>query len=170
MNNGYLIVPGANHPINIEHTSQPVAIPAGTTNIRFTLVSYQPTRDRPQFGCRMFAFWTDDSGRGPARAGIFQSLPRDEWHPIEIGEGLPLAGHAVGEVSGIVPHDVGPFAFVGEQSPAVDGNNRPEWATHAFVRYTLLGGNNGGPVYVSVVAEAFAHDMVTGDTTALEFA
>ena len=164
-----MLVTGANHPISIEHTSQPVQVPDGTTDIRFTLVSYQPTRDRPQFGCRMFAFWTDANGKGPARAGIFQSLPRGEWQPIEIEEGLPLAGHAVGEDCGIVPHDVGPFAFVTEQSPCVDGNDRPEWATHAFVRYTLLGGNNGGPVYVSVVAEAFAHDMTTGDTVALEF-
>jgi hypothetical protein len=37
------------------------------------------------------------------------------------------------------------------------------------VRYTILGGSNGGPVYVSVVAEAFAHDMGTGNTTPLEF-
>ena len=169
MNNGYLIVPGANHPISIEHPSAPVAIPAGTTNIRFTLVSFQPTRERPQFGWQMFAFWTDASGSGLAKAGRSYSAARSEWPQIEQDEGLPKAGHAVGEVPGIVPHDVGPFPFVAEQSPSVDGNNRPEWATHAFVKYTILGGNNGGPVYVSVVAEAFAHDMGTGETTPLEF-
>ena len=170
MNNGYLIVPGTNHPINLEHTCQPVPIPANTTDIRFSLVSYQPTRERPQFGWRMFAFWTDANGRGPAPAGLSYSAPRDEWPQIEIDEGLPKAAHAVGESYGIVPHDVGPFAFEQEQSPTVDGNDRPDWATHAFVRYTLLGGNNGGPVYVSVVAQAFDHDLTTGNTTPLEFA
>jgi hypothetical protein len=170
VNNGYMVVTGVNHQIAIQHTCQPVLIPPDATDIRFSLVSYQPTRERPQFGWQMFAFWTDAHGRGPAPAGLSYSAARDEWPQIEIDEGLPKAGHTVGEAYGIVPHDVGPFPFEREQSPSVDGNDRPEWATHAFVRYTLLGGNNGGPVYVSVVAEAFAHDLATGNTTPLEFA
>lgn len=169
MNNGFIVVPGASHPINIEHTSTAVPVPAGTTDIRFSLVSYQPTRDKPQFGAILQALWTDANGRTPAKAGRWQSLPKDSWEQSEIDEGLPISGHAVGSGPGTVPHDVGPFEFAVEGSPAVNGNDRPEWATHALLKYTLLGGNNGGPVYVSVVLETFAVDQVGGTVSVLEF-
>lgn len=169
MNNGYLVVPGANHPIGIQHTSTAVAVPAGTTDVRFSLVSYQPMRDRPQFGAILQVLWTDATGRTPVKGGRWQSLPKDSWAQEEIDEGLPIAGHAVGSDPGLVPHDVGPFAYVAEGSPAVIGNERPEWATHVLLQYMLLGGNNGGAVYVSVVLEAFAVDYVAGTNAPLEF-
>lgn len=170
MNNAYLVVPGANHNVGIEHPSKAVAVPAGTTDIRFSLVSYQPMRDRPQFGSILQALWTDANGRTPAKAGRWQSLPKDAWEQSEIDDGLPISGHTVGADPGTVPHDVGPFAYEVEGSPAVNGNERPDWATHALLKYTLLGGNNGGPVYVSVVLEAFAVDEVGGTVSVLEFA
>lgn len=168
MKNGYLVVPGRAWPVGVEFPTTPVPVPTGTTNIRFSLVSYQPTRERPQFGGRMQALWTDATSSRVSRAGVWQLTPRDEWDPIEIAEGLPKAGHETGQPYGIVPHDVGPFEFEPEQSPAVDGNDRPDWATHAFVRYELWGGNNGSEVYVSVTLQAFA-EQPGGEMVPLEF-
>lgn len=168
MNNGFLLVPGRAWPVGVEFPTTPVPVPAGTTDIRFSLVSYQPTREKPQFGGRMQALWTDETGIRVARAGIWQLPPRSEWAPVEIAEGLPKAGHQIGQPYGIVPHDVGPFEYNPEQSPAVDGNDRPPWATHAFVRYMLWGGNNGSEVWVSVALEAFGVD-VNGEPVPLEF-
>jgi hypothetical protein len=168
MNNGYLLVPGRAWPVGVEFPSAAVLVPEGTTNIRFSLVSYQPTRERPQFGGRMQALWTDATKSRLARAGVWQLLPRDAWDPIELAEGLPKAGHEVGQANGIVPHNVGAFEYDPRDSPAVDGNDRPEWATHALVIYELWGGNNGSEVHVSVVAEAFAAQP-GGEMTPLEF-
>ena len=168
MNNGYLLVPGRAWPVQVEFPTSPVPVPAGTTNIRFSLVSFQPTREKPQFGGRMRALWTDGTKSRTARAGVWQLLPRSAWSQEEIDAGLPKSGHAVGESPGIVPHTVGPFEYNPRDSPAVDGNDRPDWATHALVYYELWGGNNGSEVYVSVVAEAFGVD-VNGEPVPLEF-
>ena len=117
----------------------------------------------------MQALWTDSTKSRLARAGVWQLYPRDSWDPIELAEGLPKAGHTVGEEYGIVPHNVGAFEYNPRDSPAVDGNDRPEWATHALVIYELWGGNNGSEVYVSVAAEAFT-EQPGGEMTPLEFA
>lgn len=171
MNNGRIVVTGYTVPILKEETSNAVALPEGTTDIRFSLVSYQPTREKPQLGWQMFAVWTDATRSQEAKAGLSRSEPRAEWSAIELQEPLPLAGHEVGQSPGIVPHSEGPFPYVMEQSPSCDGSKRPPWATHAFLRYTVLGGGgNGGPVYVTVALEAFRHDESTGEMIPLEFA
>jgi hypothetical protein len=69
-----------------------------------------------------------------------------------------VSSHAVGFAPGVVPHDVGPFAYEVEQAPAVnqsDVETNPEGYPLVFLRYTILGGNNGSPVNVAVVLEAF---------------
>lgn len=169
MNNAFLVVPGWNCPISIEHTTTPVRVPTGCTDVRFSLVSAQPMRDRPQFGAVLQVWWTDELGRTPVKRDLWKSEPKQSWTPEEIEEGLPISGHAVGEVPGIVPHDVGPFAYEVEGSPAVDSNDRPDGYDRVFLKYTVLGGNNGSPVYLSVVLEAFHADISQGIFTPLEF-
>lgn len=157
MNNAFMVVPAFNHPINIEHATTPLPVPPGTAWVRFSLASAQPMRDRPQFGARLQIWWTDSLGRIPIARDLWFSLPRDRWEDIEIQEGLPIASHAVDSPPGIVPHDVGPFAYVVEQAPAVnqaDVVKLPAGYDRVFLKYTLLGGNNGSPVNVAVVLEA----------------
>lgn len=168
MNNAYLVVPGYDHPINMEQSSVPVQVPNGTAAVRFSLVAAQPMRDRPQFGARLQIWWTDAQNRTPLKRDLWQSFPKPAWTPEEIEEGLPISSHAVGSPPGIVPHDVGPFPYVVEGAPAVNQGDvlgNPPGYTHVLLRYTILGGNNGSPVNVAVVLEAF-----DGDGNPLEFA
>jgi hypothetical protein len=167
--NAYLVVPGYQCPVNIQHSTTPVVVPEGTTRVQFSLVSTQAMRDRPQFGAEIQIYWTDGNNRTPIKRSLWKSTPRAEWPQIEIDEGLPISGHAVGSPPGIIPHDVGPFDYVCEQSPAVNDGDRPEGCDRAFLRYTILGGNNGSPVYIAVVLEAFV-DGDEGAWIPLEFA
>jgi hypothetical protein len=161
MNNGFLLVPAFNHPINIEHSTTPVPVPAGTAWVRFSLVAPQPMRDRPQFGCRLQVWWTDFQNRTPLKRDLWVSYPKNAWSQEEIDEGLPISGHAVDSPPGLVPHDVGPFRYSVEGAPAVNQSDvldNPAGFPLVFLRYTIFGGNNGSPVNVSVVLEALNQD------------
>lgn len=157
MKNAYLLVPGFQCPVSNVQDSAAYVVPAECNGIRFSVVTYQPTRDRPQFGLILEVWWTDAANRTPVRRGRWESLPRDSWTAEEIADGLPISGHAVGSPPGLVPHDVGPFQFNFEQSPAIQCE-RAEGCDRAFLRYTILGGNNGSPVYISIVAEPLLNE------------
>ena len=169
MNNAFLVVPGWNAPVRNEHVTTPVRVPDGCTDVRFSLVSTDEMRKLPQFGQIMQVWWTDANGKTPIKRDLFQNFGKPSWSQDELAEGLPTSGHAVGSAPGVVPHDAGPFAYEVEGSPAVNASDRPEGYTHAFLRYTVLGGNNGSPVYVSVVLEAFTNDEASGSSIPLEF-
>lgn len=159
MNNGYLVVPGWNCPAQNQQKSALVKLPLGCAHFQWSIVSSEPMRQRSQFGCLLIAYATDDRGLPPIKCDQWVSYPADNWQPGDIADGLPTAGHAVGSPPGVIPHDVGPFEYAVEDSPAVytirQGNNADAKYTHAFLEYTILGGNNGSPVYVAVVFEAF---------------
>lgn len=158
MKNAYLLVPSRDTPINIEQVTVPMAVPAGTAVVRFSLVAAQPMRFRPQFGARLQVWWTDSQNRTPLKRDFWESKPKPHWTDEEVLDGLPVSSHAVGFAPGVVPHDVGPFAYEVEQAPAVnqsDVETNPEGYPLVFLRYTILGGNNGSPVNVAVVLEAF---------------
>ena len=127
----------------------------------------QPMRDRPQFGFRLQMLWTDQFGRTPIVRENVYSLPKDAWNDDEIAQGLPNSGHAVGSPLGVVPHDVGPFPYEVEGAPQInfiEVAKLPAGYDRVFLRYTILGGNNGSPVNVSVVLEA-----LTANWEPLEF-
>jgi len=161
LNNAYLLVPSWNCPINIEQVTSPIRLPAAARWVRFSLVTTQPMRDKPRFGARLQIRWTNVFGMQPIYRDPWESPPKDAWTEDEIAQGLPVSGHPVGSPPGIVPHDVGPFAYEVEQAPAVnqvDLQKLPSGYDLAFVSYTILGGNNGSPVNVAVVVEALAAD------------
>lgn len=161
MKNAILVVPPRDTPINLEQVTVPVAVPAGTAAIRFSLVAAQPMRENSEFGSRLQIWWTDRQRREPIRRDPWESLPKPSWSPEEEKEGLPISGHTVGSPPGVIPYDVGPFAYAVEGSPAVNqidvADNIEEYPL-AFLRYTILGGNRGGPVNVAVVLEAMDAD------------
>jgi hypothetical protein len=168
MNNGFLLVPGFAHPINIEHSTTPVPVPPGTAWVRFSLVAAQPMRGRPQFGCQLQIWWTDSLNRQPLKRDLWNSYPKDSWSQEEIDSGLPISGHAVDSSPGMVPYDAGPFGYVVEGAPAVNQLNvmeNPPGYPLVFLKYTIFGGNNGSAVYVAVVLEA-----LDADGQPLEFA
>ena len=168
MKNVYLLVPSWDCPINNEQTTQHVGIPPGTSIVRFSLVAAQPMRDRPQFGFRLQILWTDQFGKTPIVRENVYSLPKDAWNDDEIAQGLPNSGHAVGSPFGVIPHDVGPFPYEVEESPQInflEVAKLPAGYDRVFLRYTILGGNNGSPVNVAVVVEA-----LTENWEPLEFA
>lgn len=159
MINGYVVVPRWSCPINNQQTTTPIRLPAGCAQFQWSIVSAQPMRERSQFGCDLVSFVTDDRGTATVKADRWVSYPAANWQPEDVADGLPVAGHAVGSPAGVIPHDVGPFAYVVEESPAVytirQGPNADPQYTHALLQYTILGGNNGSPVQVAVVLEAF---------------
>ena len=168
MNNAFLLVPSWDCPINVEHTTERIKLPSGSAIARFSLVAAQPMRDRPQFGFRLQMVWTNQLGQNPVVRENLVSFPKAEWSQQEIDDGLPVSAHAVGSPPGIVPHDVGSFAYQVEGAPAinfVEIHKLPAEYDHAFLRYTILGGNNGSPVNVAVVVEG-----LTENWEPLEFA
>jgi hypothetical protein len=168
VNNAYVVVPGYSCPINVTQETARIAVPSGTEWVRVSLVSSQLMRLRPQFSARLQILWTDTNNRTPIRRDFWEEKPRPAWTPEELQEGLPVAGHAAGSPPGIVPHDVGPFEYIVEGSPAVNQlfvDRNPPGYDRLYAEYTIFGGNNGGPVYCSVVVEALKMDG-----TPLEFA
>jgi len=167
MNNAFLLVPSQNFPINVSQITVPMQLPSAAAAVSFSLVTPQQMQDRPRFGSVLEIFWTSQTGAAPIRRGYWSQPPKDFWAPEEIAEGLPISGHAVGSPPGIVPHDVGPFQYDVEGSPAVnqvDLDKLPAGYDLVYLRYTILGGNNGSPVNVAAVVQAFS-----ADGTPLEF-
>lgn len=167
MNNGYLLVPSVDIPINLEQTTLAIPVPVGTQQVRASVVPTNAMRKRPQFGLEVQLFWTDSLGRPPLKRDKYVSYPKQKWSPEEIKEGLPDSGSAVGSPFGVLPHSVGPFPYEVNGAPAVTQINvaeLPAGFDRVCVRYTLFGGSNGGPVNVAVVLEA-----MLADGTPLEF-
>ena len=159
MNNGYVVVPDWYCPINNLQQTALVTLPAGCAQFQWSIVSAQPMRERSQFGCDLVSYLTDNVQSDPLKCDRWVSFPRPNWGPGDVEDGLPVAGHAAGSPPGVIPHDVGPFSYVVADSPAVytirQGAGEEARYTHAFLRYTILGGNNGSPVRVGVVFEGF---------------
>jgi hypothetical protein len=171
MNNAYMVSPGFNHPINTRFSTPPMPVPAGTQVVRFSVVPTQPMRRRPQYGVEGQIGWTDAQNRTPIRRDKLISKPKGAWSEEEQQTGLPDAGHTVGKPLGAVSSSVGPFAYEIEQSPSVSQSDvvtNPAGFTHVFLEYYILGGSNGGPVFVSIVLEAFSIDE-NGGWVPLEF-
>jgi hypothetical protein len=132
------------------HLTNFVTLPAGCASVRATVSPAAEIRESPQLACDIRLVFRNAEGvqiPGGGAAIVARPVFADD-------EPTPVTGHEQGEPPGVFPATLGAFAYVMEDSPAVE---QVPYAITAGVEFRL---SHLQAIYVTaaVTLEAFAAD------------
>ena len=148
--NGFLVAETQDWQASTWHFTQFVTLPAGCASVRATVSPAAEIRESPQLACDIRLVFRDAEGvQIPGGGAAIQAATQ-----FADDEPTPVTGHEQGQPPGAFPATSGAFAYVMEDSPAVE---QVPYAITAGVEFRL---SHLQAIYVTaaVTLEAFAVD------------